>query len=71
MLNEHQFIRVHQSHLVNAAHIREYVKTEGGYLMMKDGTHVPVSVRKKPIVVKMLGGLKTYFNPLLRARSLP
>lgn len=57
MLNEHEFVRVHQSHLINAIHIREYVKTEGGYLVMKDGTHVPVSIRKKPVVIKMLGGL--------------
>ncbi len=57
MLKEHQFVRVHQSHLINANHIREYVKSEGGYLVMKDGTHVPVSIRKKPAVIKMLGGL--------------
>ena len=57
MLNEFGFIRVHQSHLVNANHIREYAKTEGGYLVMKDGSHVPVSIRKKPEVIKMLGEL--------------
>ena len=57
MLNEHEFVRVHQSHLINAIHIREYIKTEGGYIVMKDGTRVPVSIRKKPTVIKMLGGL--------------
>ena len=35
MLNEHEFVRVHQSHLINAIHIREYIKTEGGYIVMK------------------------------------
>ena len=48
------FIRVHQSHLVNRAHIKAYVKTEGGYLKMKDGTNVPVSVRKKSYVMDLL-----------------
>ena len=54
LLQEHQFVRVHQSHLINAQLIREYIKTEGGYLVMKDGSRVPVSVRKKPDVIKLL-----------------
>jgi two-component system LytT family response regulator len=57
LLEAHGFIRVHQSHLVNADQIKEYIKTEGGYLVMKDGTHVSVSVRKKPIVIKLLDQL--------------
>lgn len=48
------FLRVHQSHLVNKIHIKSYIKTEGGYLMMKNGTTVPVSVRKKPFVMEEL-----------------
>jgi len=57
MLNEYNFIRVHQSHLINANHIKEYIKTEGGYLVMKDGSHVSVSIRKKPMVMKLLDRL--------------
>ncbi|MBT8234325.1 MAG: LytTR family DNA-binding domain-containing protein [Bacteroidia bacterium] len=48
------FIRVHQSHLVNLKHIKAYIKTEGGYIEMKDESHVPVSVRKKPMVMQLL-----------------
>jgi len=48
------FIRVHQSHLVNKQQIRAYIKTEGGYLKMKDDSEVPVSVRKKAQVMEML-----------------
>ena len=48
------FLRVHQSHLVNRNMIKSYIKTEGGYLMMKNGEHVPVSVRKKPLIMKSL-----------------
>ncbi len=48
------FIRVHQSHLVNKAQIKAYIKTEGGYLKMKDGSDVPVSVRKKAYVMDVL-----------------
>ena len=50
------FIRVHQSHLVNILHVRAYIKTEGGYIEMKDKSTVPVSVRKKPFVMSMLSG---------------
>lgn len=48
------FIRVHQSHLVNRDQIEAYIKTEGGYLKMKDGSDVPVSVRKKAQVIELL-----------------
>ncbi len=57
LLEAHHFMRVHQSHLVNLDHVKEYVKTEGGYLLMSDGSHVSVSIRKKPQVIKMLESL--------------
>lgn len=57
MLNEHQFLRVHQSHLVNTNCIKEFVKGDGGYLMMNDGSSVPVSTRKRNSVVEALNAL--------------
>lgn len=54
LLMDSGFYRVHQSHLVNTKCIREYVKTEGGHLIMNDGSMIPVSTRKKPEVMKML-----------------
>jgi len=51
-----EFIRVHQSHLVNKLQIHAYIKTEGGYIEMKDKSTVPVSVRKKPFVMSVLSG---------------
>jgi two-component system, LytTR family, response regulator len=54
LLSDQGFYRVHQSHLVNTKYIREYVKAEGGHLVMNDGTMVPVSTRKRPEVMKML-----------------
>ena len=55
MLSESGFVRVHQSHLINMDHVQAYVKTEGGYILMKNGHMVPVSVRKKSYVVSLLG----------------
>ena len=56
LLAEHEFVRVHQSHLINASQIKEFVKIDGGYLVMRDGTKVPVSLRKKSNVMKLLEG---------------
>ena len=55
MLSNHQFIRTHQSHLINAEEVKEFIKTEGGYLLMKDGSRVSVSIRKRTEVLKQLG----------------
>ena len=41
LLSEHQFIRVHQSHLINTNFIKEFLKS-AGEIVMKDGTRVPV-----------------------------
>jgi len=57
LLSGHNFIRVHQSHLVNADYIKEFVKGDGGYLVMKDGAEVPVSSRKRSMVMQMLSEL--------------
>ena len=53
-LLEYNYLRVHQSHMVNKSHVKSYIKTEGGYLLMKDNSRVPVSVRKKAIVIESL-----------------
>lgn len=50
------FLRAHQSHLVNFDHIKEFIKTDGGYIVMADGAKVPVAVRKRAEVVERLGG---------------
>jgi two-component system, LytTR family, response regulator len=54
LLSESGFYRVHQSHLINTKFIKEYVKIEGGHLIMTDGSMIPVSTRKRPEVMKML-----------------
>ncbi|MCC6370468.1 MAG: response regulator transcription factor [Bacteroidia bacterium] len=54
LLSDQGFYRVHQSHLINTKYIKEFVKTDGGYLIMNDGSSVPVSTRKRPEVMKML-----------------
>lgn len=55
MLEPHGFVRVHQSHLLNFRYVQEFQKKEGGYLKMKNGDLIPVSVRKKAEVLEWLG----------------
>lgn len=46
-LNGLVFLRVHQSHLINMHHIKEFYKGEGAYLIMDDGSNIAVSRSKK------------------------
>ena len=54
MLTGHDFLRVHQSHLINLKQLKAYIKSEGGYILMVDGSRIPVSVRKKPAVIQAI-----------------
>ncbi|WP_018615348.1 LytR/AlgR family response regulator transcription factor [Segetibacter koreensis] len=47
LLNEYDFIRVHNSHLINLHHVVNYTRGEGGIITMSDGSEVDVSRRKK------------------------
>ncbi|MBK8192719.1 MAG: response regulator transcription factor [Lewinellaceae bacterium] len=58
LLDQHNFLRVHQSHLVALRYIHEFVKKDGGYLRLKNSELIPVSVRKRAEVVELLENLK-------------
>lgn len=47
---EMSFVRVHKSHIVNIAEINQYRKDKG-FLLLKDGTQVEVSRRKKSVLL--------------------
>ena len=53
-LEQHSFIRVHRSYLVNLNEIEKYIKGEGGYLVMSDGTSIDVARNKKETLLKKL-----------------
>ena len=54
MLKNHQFLRVHQSHLINVKYVKAFIKSDGGYLILKNKDTVPVSVRKRTEVIEAL-----------------
>jgi len=46
------FIRVHHSYLVNLNEVTKYIRGEGGYLIMSDGSSVNVSRSRKEALMK-------------------
>ena len=54
MLEDHSFLRVHRSFLVNLDEVEKYVKADGGYVVMSNGTHVYISKNKKEVLLKKL-----------------
>ncbi len=47
LLEDYDFVRVHQSHIINLQHIRKYIRGDGGQVVMTNGTEIEVSRRKK------------------------
>ncbi len=46
LLSDYGFVRVHQSHLVNTECIKEFVKTDGGYLVLDNKKEIlPIMVK--------------------------
>jgi len=54
-LEQNNFCRVHHSHIINLAHLKRYIRTDGGYAQMSDGTNVEISRRKKDDFLAKLG----------------
>ncbi len=54
LLAEHGFERIHQSHLINLNYLKSYIKKDGGYVIMADETHLPISHRKKERLQEIL-----------------
>lgn len=57
ILSEQGFYRLHKSHNVNLSFVESYVKADGGYVVLSDGTELPVSVRKKNQLIKLFENL--------------
>lgn len=57
LLREYNFIRPHKSHLINVMYIKSFNRQEGGYIVMTDGTSVPVSRRKREKIIEIIQNL--------------
>ncbi len=56
LLSEHDFFRVHQSHLINMEYFYCFEKSEN-QIRMKDDSIIPVSTRKKERVLSVINAL--------------
>ena len=57
LLAEHEFLRVHQSHLVNLNYIQHFDKPDGGMLVLSDNSTIPVSHQKRSILLDYFSSL--------------
>lgn len=55
MLLPYNFLRIHNSHLINLNYIKKYMRKNGGQVMLQDGTVIEISRRKKEEFLKMIG----------------
>lgn len=54
LLKEHNFERIHQSHLINLNYLKSYIKKDGGYVVLKDESRLPISQRKRERLQEIL-----------------
>jgi len=54
LLPENEFIRVHHHHLINMNHVLRFLKEDGGYAVMSDGSKIEISRRKKEAFMEKL-----------------
>ena len=54
LLVPYNFFRPHNSHLVNLARVREFIRADGGYLVMENKMKIPVSKNRKEKLMEQL-----------------
>jgi len=59
LLTDTTFFRVHKSFLINLLHVKEYIRGEGGTVVMSDSMEIEVSRRKKELFMTKV---KEYFK---------
>ena len=59
LLEDCNFVRIHKSFLVNLEHIKEYLRGEGGRVILSNGLEMEVSRRKKDLLMIRM---KAYFK---------
>ena len=54
IFNADEIIRVHQSYFVNINYVKEYVKSEGYYLILENGKTIPVSKPNRAYILEAM-----------------
>lgn len=59
LLEDCGFVRIHKSFVVNLEHVKEYIRGEGGTVILSNGHDIEVSRRKKEI---FMSRMKEYYK---------
>ncbi len=59
LLEDAGFVRIHKSYLINLLHVKEYIRGEGGSVLLSNGHEVEVSRRKKDL---LMNRMKEYYK---------
>ena len=54
LLGDRCFFRPHNSHLINLRFVKKFIRRDGGYIEMSDGSLVPVSRNRKDIFLAQM-----------------
>jgi two-component system LytT family response regulator len=54
LLSDYRFFRPHQSYLVNLNQVQKIDKSDGGFLILKNGQEIPISSRRKNKLLQIL-----------------
>lgn len=60
LLEDSGFVRVHKSFVINLDHIKEYIRGEGGVVILSNGQDIEVSRRKKDNFLARMKGFYKY-----------
>lgn len=54
------FLRVHTSHVINLDFVKKFLREDGGFALMCDGSKIPVARRRKELFLDMLRGKSVF-----------
>jgi two-component system LytT family response regulator len=55
LLSDHNFYRVHMSHIINMERMKRYDKRDGGVVIMSDNSEIQISKRRKAEFLEKIG----------------
>jgi two-component system, LytTR family, response regulator len=58
LLGDRNFFRPHNSHLINLRYVKKFIRKDGGYIEMQDGSHIPISRGRKDIFLAQMARFK-------------
>lgn len=57
ILPDKNFFRIHRSHLINIDKVKKYIRTDGNFLEMEDGSVVEIARRKKDEFLQLMNAM--------------